>query len=104
MDINEKALELHKQWNGKLTTEAKSAVKTREDLSLAYTPGVAEPCKVIAKDPAAAYTYTMKANTVAVVSDGSAVLGLGNIGALAAMPVIHSFPTRRSSDDRKSVV
>ena len=88
MDINEKALELHNQWNGKLTTEAKSAVKTREDLSLAYTPGVAEPCKVIAKDPAAAYTYTMKANTVAVVSDGSAVLGLGNIGALAAMPVM----------------
>ena len=88
MDINGKALELHKQWNGKLTTEAKSAVKTREDLSLAYTPGVAEPCKVIAKDPAAAYTYTMKANTVAVVSDGSAVLGLGNIGALAAMPVM----------------
>ena len=88
MDINEKALELHKQWNGKLTTEAKSAVKTREDLSLAYTPGVAEPCKVIAKDPAAAYTYTMKANTVAVVSDGSAVLGLGNIGALAALPVM----------------
>ena len=88
MDINEKALEFHKQWNGKLTTEAKSAVKTREDLSLAYTPGVAEPCKVIAKDPAAAYTYTMKANTVAVVSDGSAVLGLGNIGALAAMPVM----------------
>ena len=88
MNINEKALELHKQWNGKLTTEAKSAVKTREDLSLAYTPGVAEPCKVIAKDPAAAYTYTMKANTVAVVSDGSAVLGLGNIGALAAMPVM----------------
>ena len=88
MDINEKALELHKQWNGKLTTEAKSAVKTREDLSLAYTPGVAEPCKVIAKDPAAAYTYTMKANTVAVVSHGSAVLGLGNIGALAAMPVM----------------
>jgi len=91
MDINEKALELHKQWNGKLTTEAKSAVKTREDLSLAYTPGVAEPCKVIAKDPAAAYTYTMKANTVAVVSDGSAVLGLGNIGALAAMPVFKEF-------------
>ena len=88
MDLKEKALALHKQWNGKLTTEAKSAVKTREDLSLAYTPGVAEPCKVIAKDPAAAYTYTMKANTVAVVSDGSAVLGLGNIGALAAMPVM----------------
>ena len=88
MDLKEKALALHKQWNGKLSTEAKSPVKSREDLSIAYTPGVAEPCKVIAKDPAAAYTYTMKANTVAVVSDGSAVLGLGNIGALAAMPVM----------------
>lgn len=88
MDLNEKALALHKQWNGKLSTEAKSPVKSREDLSIAYTPGVAEPCKVIAEDPSAAYTYTMKANTVAVISDGSAVLGLGNIGALAAMPVM----------------
>ncbi len=88
MSINEKALELHKKWNGKLETISKTPVKSREDLSLAYTPGVAEPCKVIAKDPDAAYTYTMKANTVAVVSDGSAVLGLGNIGALAAMPVM----------------
>lgn len=88
MDINEKALLLHKEWNGKLTTEAKSPVKTREDLSIAYTPGVAEPCKVIAKDPEAAYTYTMKANTIAVISDGSAVLGLGNIGALAGLPVM----------------
>lgn len=88
MDVNEKALLLHKEWNGKLTTVAKAPVKSREDLSIAYTPGVAEPCKVIAKNPEAAYTYTMKANTVAVVSDGSAVLGLGNIGALAAMPVM----------------
>ena len=88
MDLKEKALALHKQWNGKLSTETKSPVKSREDLSIAYTPGVAEPCKVIAEDPAAAYTYTMKANTVAVISDGSAVLGLGNIGALAAMPVM----------------
>ena len=88
MDLKEKALALHKQWNGKLSTEAKSPVKSREDLSIAYTPGVAEPCKVIAEDPSAAYTYTMKANTVAVISDGSAVLGLGNIGALAAMPVM----------------
>ena len=88
MTINEKALELHKEWNGKLETTSKAPVKSREDLSLAYTPGVAEPCKVIAADKEAAYTYTMKANTVAVVSDGSAVLGLGNIGPYAAMPVM----------------
>ncbi|TCL55882.1 malate dehydrogenase (oxaloacetate-decarboxylating) [Kineothrix alysoides] len=88
MTTNEKALELHKQWNGKLETVSKSPLKSREDLSLAYTPGVAEPCKVIAQDKEAAYTYTMKANTVAVVSDGSAVLGLGNIGPYAAMPVM----------------
>ncbi len=88
MTINEQALQLHKQWNGKLETVSKSPVKSREALSLAYTPGVAEPCKVIAQDPEAAYTYTMKANTVAVISDGSAVLGLGNIGPYAAMPVM----------------
>ena len=88
MADSEKALRIHEQWNGKLETTAKAHVNSREDLSIAYTPGVAEPCKVIAKDPEAAYKYTMKANTVAVVSDGSAVLGLGNIGALAAMPVM----------------
>ena len=88
MTTNEKALMLHKQWNGKLETVAKAKVKTRQDLALAYTPGVAEPCKVIAQDKEAAYTYTWKANTVAVVSDGSAVLGLGNIGPHAAMPVM----------------
>lgn len=88
MTTNEKALMLHKEWNGKLETVSKSPVKSREDLSLAYTPGVAEPCRVIAEDKEAAYTYTMKANTVAVVSDGSAVLGLGNIGPYAAMPVM----------------
>ena len=88
MTNQEKALKMHEEWNGKLETIAKSHVKTREDLAIAYTPGVAEPCKVIARDPEAAYTYTMKSNTVAVVSDGSAVLGLGNIGALAAMPVM----------------
>ena len=88
MTITEKALMLHKEWNGKLETVSKTPVKSREDLSLAYTPGVAEPCKVIADNPDAAYQYTMKANTVAVVSDGSAVLGLGNIGPLAAMPVM----------------
>ena len=85
---SEKALKMHEEWSGKLETTAKAHVNTREDLAIAYTPGVAEPCKVIAENPEAAYKYTIKANTVAVVSDGSAVLGLGNIGALAAMPVM----------------
>ena len=88
MSNSEKALQMHEQWNGKLETTAKAHFNSREDLAIAYTPGVAEPCKVIAKDPEAAYKYTIKSNTVAVVSDGSAVLGLGNIGALAAMPVM----------------
>ena len=88
MTTYEKALEMHEKWNGKLETVSKSPVKSREDLSIAYTPGVAEPCNVIAKDKEAAYKYTMKANTIAVVSDGSAVLGLGNIGPHAAMPVM----------------
>ena len=88
MTTNEKALMMHEKWNGKLETVSKTPVKSREDLAIAYTPGVAEPCKVIAQDKEAAYTYTMKANTVAVVSDGSAVLGLGNIGPHAAMPVM----------------
>lgn len=88
MTTNEKALLMHEKWNGKLETVSKTPVKTREDLAIAYTPGVAEPCKVIAKDKEAAYKYTMKANTVAVVSDGSAVLGLGNIGPYAAMPIM----------------
>ena len=88
MTNSEKALQMHEQWNGKLETAAKAHVNSREDLAIAYTPGVAEPCKVIAKDPEAAYKYTIKSNTVAVVSDGSAVLGIGNIGALAAMPVM----------------
>lgn len=88
MTTNEKALLLHEEWNGKLETISKVKVKSREDLALAYTPGVAEPCKVIAENPEAAYRYTIKSNTIAVVSDGSAVLGLGNIGPLAAMPVM----------------
>lgn len=88
MTNDEKALELHEQWKGKIDTVAKCPVKTREDLALAYTPGVAAPCRVIAKDRSAAYTYTIKQNTIAVVSDGSAVLGLGNIGPYAAMPVM----------------
>ena len=88
MNQMEKALQCHKEWNGKLETTAKSKVNSREDLALCYTPGVAEPCKAIAQDKTLAYTYTWKSNTVAVVSDGSAVLGLGNIGPHAAMPVM----------------
>lgn len=88
MTTNEKALKLHEEWKGKISTTSKCSVQSREDLALAYTPGVAEPCKVIANDKEAAYKYTIKSNTVAVISDGSAVLGLGNIGPLAAMPVM----------------
>jgi len=117
MTINEKALELHEKWNGKLDTVSKVQVKTREDLALAYTPGVAEPCKVIAEDPETAYRYTIKSNTVAVVSDGSAVLGLGNIGPLAAMPVmegkavlfkefggINAFPICLDTQDTEEII
>ncbi len=88
MDIAQESLRLHEQWQGKLETVPKMRIETREDLALAYTPGVAEPCRKIAENPSDAYKYTMKANTVAVVSDGSAVLGLGNIGPAAAMPVM----------------
>lgn len=88
MNISEKALLLHKQWEGKLETTSKVHIKSKEDLSILYTPGVAAPCKEIAKDKETVYTYTTKANTIAVVSDGSAVLGLGNIGPYAAMPVM----------------
>ena len=88
MTTDETALKLHADLKGKLSTEAKYHVKTREDLSLAYTPGVAKPCVEIANNPEDVYKYTWKGNTVAVVSDGSAVLGLGNIGAKAAMPVM----------------
>ena len=88
MTNSEKALQMHEKWKGKIETTAKAHVNSREDLAIAYTPGVAEPCKAIAEDPEDAYKYTIKSNTIAVVSDGSAVLGLGNIGALAAMPVM----------------
>lgn len=88
MTINEKHSKLHEEWKGKLEISSKTPVKTREDLAIAYTPGVAEPCKKIAENEEEVYRYTMKGNTIAVVSDGSAVLGLGNIGAKAAMPVM----------------
>lgn len=117
MTNSEKALKLHEEWNGKIDTVSKAQVKSREDLALAYTPGVAEPCKVIAEDPEAAYKYTIKANTVAVVSDGSAVLGLGNIGPLAAMPVmegkavlfkefggINAFPICLDTQDTEEII
>lgn len=117
MTHNEKALLLHEEWSGKINTESKCHVSSREDLALAYTPGVAEPCKVIAKDPDAAYKYTIKSNTVAVVSDGSAVLGLGNIGPLAAMPVmegksvlfkefagVNAFPICLDTQDTEEII
>ena len=117
MSIDEKAIFLHKQWNGKIETCAKAPVKSREDLSIAYTPGVAAPCRIIAEDKDAAYTYTLKANTVAVVSDGSAVLGLGNIGPEAAMPVmegkcvlfkefggVNAFPICLSTQDTDEII
>ncbi len=88
MNLKEQALKLHEDWCGKLEITSKCPVKTREDLSMAYTPGVAEPCRVIAEDKSEAYRYTIKANTIAVISDGSAVLGLGNIGPYAALPVM----------------
>lgn len=84
----ERSLIVHEQLRGKISIQGKLPLSTRDDLSLAYTPGVAEPCEVIAKDPAQARQLTIKNNTVAVVSDGSAVLGLGNIGALASLPVM----------------
>lgn len=114
---NDIALNLHEKWNGKLETTSKCTVKSREDLALAYTPGVAEPCKVIAKDQEAAYKYTIKSNTVAVVSDGSAVLGLGNIGPYAAMPVmegksvlfkefgnVNAFPICLDTQDTEEII
>lgn len=88
MDYAKEALRLHKEWNGKLEMVNKMDIKTRDDLSIAYTPGVAAPCLEIQKDPKQSYTYTGRGHTVAVISDGSAVLGLGNIGPEAGMPVM----------------
>lgn len=86
--IYEKALEAHSKWCGKISTELKMPLETRDDLSLAYTPGVAEPCRAIHKNPDDVYKYTWKSNTIAVVSDGTAVLGLGDIGPAAGLPVM----------------
>jgi malate dehydrogenase (oxaloacetate-decarboxylating) len=88
MDYNKMALELHKKLVGKITVNSKVPVKTKDDLSTAYTPGVAEPCREIHQDPAKVYDYTSKSNLIAVVSDGTAVLGLGDIGAAASIPVM----------------
>lgn len=117
MTTNEKALILHEEWNGKIETVSKCTVKSREDLALAYTPGVAEPCKVIAEDKEEAYKYTIKSNMVAVISDGSAVLGLGNIGPYAAMPVmegkavlfkefgnVNAFPICLDTQDTEEII
>lgn len=117
MTLNEKSLALHEEWNGKLTTEAKCKVDSREALALAYTPGVAEPCKAIAANPDDVYKYTIKSNTVAVISDGSAVLGLGNIGPAAAMPVmegkcvlfkefggVNAFPICLDTQDTEEII
>lgn len=117
MNTSEKALTLHKEWNGKINTTPKCHVNSREDLAIAYTPGVAEPCKVIAGNKEEAYNYTIKANTVAVVSDGSAVLGLGNIGPEAALPVmegkavlfkefgnVNAFPICLDTQDTEEII
>ena len=117
MDYYKKALEMHEAHKGKIEVVSKVPVKTREDLSTAYTPGVAEPCREIAKDPAAAYTYTAKGNLVAVVSNGTAVLGLGNIGAAASQPVmegkailfkefggVDAFPICLDTEDPEKVI
>lgn len=87
-DIYQIAIDKHREWEGKLSVELKAPLDTKEDLSIAYTPGVAQPCLEIEKDPSAAYTYTWKGNVVAVVSDGTAVLGLGDIGAAGSAPVM----------------
>ncbi len=87
-DFYQLSLENHKKYKGKLRTEAIAHIENREDLSWAYSPGVAEPCREIAKDPAKMYDYTLKSRTIAVISDGSAILGLGNLGHKASMPVM----------------
>jgi len=113
----EESLAFHAKYHGKLETISKAPIVTREDLSLAYTPGVAAPCLAIEKNPEDAYIYTLKSNTVAVISDGSAVLGLGNIGPLAGLPVmegkcvlfkefagINAFPIVLATQDTEEII
>ncbi len=117
MDIYKESLKFHEKHKGKLSVESKVALKTKKDLSLAYTPGVAQPCLEIHKNPELVFKYTIKQNCVAVVSDGSAVLGLGNIGAKAAIPVmegkavlfrefagIDAFPICIESQDSEEII
>jgi len=117
MDVFEKALVLHSQLVGKLSVENKMELSSKEDLSLVYSPGVAAPCEEIHKDPSKVYDYTIKGNTVGIISDGSAVLGLGNIGALAAIPVmegkamlfkrfagINGFPICLQTQDTEEII
>ena len=116
-DYNQEALTLHKEHHGKLKTSSKVNLETREDLSRAYTPGVAEVCKEIARDKSLARLYTLKRNTVAIISDGSAILGLGNLGPLAAIPVmegksvilntfagVDSFPICLDTQDTEEII
>ncbi|MBF0913807.1 NAD-dependent malic enzyme [Candidatus Gracilibacteria bacterium] len=117
MDYFKESLKLHERLQGKIDFISKAELKTKDDLSLAYSPGVAEPCREIAKDPENAYKYTIKANTVAVISDGSAVLGLGNIGGLAGLPVmegkcalfkafagVNAFPIVLDTQDTEEII
>ncbi len=117
MDIYQRSLELHKKIKGKIRVQSSIEVRSTDDLSLVYSPGVAEPCRAIAENPATVYDYTMKGNTVAIVSDGSAVLGLGNLGATASIPVmegkamlfkkfagINAFPICIDSQDTEKII
>ncbi len=117
MDYFKESLNLHKRLKGKIRIGLKMDVRTKDDLSLVYSPGVAEPCREIAKNPETVWDYTIKSNTVAIVSDGSAVLGLGNIGAHASIPVmegkamlfkrfaaINAFPICIDSQDTDKIV
>jgi malate dehydrogenase (oxaloacetate-decarboxylating) len=117
MEYYKQSLALHKRLKGKIETSIKIDITSKEDLSLLYSPGVAQPCLEIARDPATVYDYTMKGNTVAIISDGSAILGIGNLGALAAIPVmegkamlfkkyggINAFPICLDTQDTEEII